>query len=210
MTSNPLTCRYGFVQGIAGCATAGAVLVVPMCTDLIAGPVVRYVVGGDGVARGRAVPDLSVGFMKLRGERGSRAQLNAVPWRVPPARRTSVDLVAPFKNPAWLLALGLALPSCRYNFWAPGERAVHELLVIQDPVTLAWASVHGPDDDGAFEVRQDGPRQIADELHAALRWFAAQCTDDGEPPPWSAWQWEVRPDRQTVVLAGSNPGSHVY
>lgn len=177
----------------------GAVVVVPICTDLMTGPLVRLVVGDDGVATGTAVPGVSVGFMKLRGERGGAARLNAVAWEQGPSRRTDVDLIAPFKHPSWLLAIGLGLRNCRYDRWPPGERGPYELLVIQDPMTLAWASVHGPDPGGAFDVRQHGPRRLADELRATLRWFAAHCTGD-EPPPWSAWRWELGPDRQTVTL----------
>lgn len=181
-------------------ARPGAVMVVPMCTDLMAGPLVRFVVGDDGIARGQTVPDMAVRFMKLRGERGSTARLGAMPWDHGTARHTGVDLIAPFMNPAWLLAIGLGVPRCRYNIWAPGERTTHQLLILQDPVTLAWASVHGPDPHGTFEVRQNGPRQLAEELIAVLRWFAAQCHDHGEPPPWSAWHWKVTRDHQTVTL----------
>lgn len=187
-------------------ARPSAVILAPMCTDLMAGPLVRFVVGDDGVARGHAVPDVSVGFMKLRGERGGTARLNAVPWDDGTARRIDVDLVAPFMNPAWLLAIGLGMPTCRYNIWPADERSPHQLLIIQDAVTMAWASVHGPDAGGGFEVRQGGPRQLADELSAVLGWFAAQCGDDGEPPSWPEWLWEVGPNHQTVALQMDDGG----
>lgn len=60
--------------------------------------------------------------------------------------------------------------------------------------------MHGPDQIGIFEVRQAGPCQLADDLHAVLRWFAGLCGDKGQAPEWSDWLREVGPDRQTVTL----------
>ncbi|MGH4026732.1 MAG: hypothetical protein ACRDRV_19340 [Pseudonocardiaceae bacterium] len=94
--------------------------------------------------------------------------------------------------------MAVAMPSCRYNTYLPGERSPRRLILFQDPVSGSWASIHGADDHGRFAVRQAGPRRLADEALAAIRWFAQRGA-----PALEAWLWEVEPDRQSVTLPGT-------
>lgn len=186
---------YGWVEH----TRPGGVIVAPMFADLTSDPLVRFVVGDDGTARGHADAELSVGFMHLRAERPARAALGALTWDDESADliHTSVDMWDPVHDQAWCWAMAVAMPSCRYNTYLPGERSERRLILFQDPVSGSWASIHGADDDGRLTVRQSGPRRLADEALAAIRWFAQRGA-----PPLEAWLWEIGPDRQSVTLPG--------
>ncbi len=184
---------YGWVEH----TRPGGVIIAPMFADLTSDPLVRLVVGDDGTARGHADAELSVGFMHLRAERPARAALGALTWDDESADliHTSVDIWDPLHHQAWCWAMAVAMPSCRYNTYQPGERSERRLILFKDPVSGSWASIHGADDDGRLAVRQSGPRRLGDEALAALRWFAQRGA-----PPREAWLWEVGPDRQSVTL----------
>ena len=187
---------YGWVEH----TRPGGVIVAPMFADLTSDPLVRFVVGDDGTARGHADAELSVGFMHLRAERPARAALGALAWDDESADliHTSVDMWDPVHDQAWCWAMAVAMPSCRYNTYLPGERSERRLILFKDPVSGSWASIHGPDDDGRLAVRQSGPRRLADEALAAIRWFAQRGA-----PPLEAWLWEIGPDQQSVTLPGT-------
>lgn len=187
---------YGWVEH----TRSGGVIVAPMFADLTSDPLVRLVVGDDGTARGHADAKLTVEFMHLRAERPLRADLGDVTWDDEAADliHSSVDIWDPLHHQAWCWALAVAIRSCRYNTYQPGERSERRLILFKDPVSGSWASIHGADDDGRLAVRQSGPRRLADEALAALRWFAQRGA-----PPLEAWLWEVRPDRQSVTLPGT-------
>lgn len=167
----------------------------PVYSDLTSDPLLRLEVGADGIARGNADAELTVGFMHLRTQRPNAAALHEVPWGEGTASATVPDIWDPMHDPSWTWAVGLAVPSCRYNAYPPGERSPGRLVLFQDPITGSWASFHSPDGTEESEVRQDGPRRLADEVIAAIRWFARRGA-----PPLHAWQWEVGPDRQRVTL----------
>lgn len=175
----------------------GGVIVAPMFADLTSDPLVRLVAGDDGTACGHADAQLSVGFMHLRTERPARAALGAVAWDDDSADllHTSADIWDPLHDPAWCWAMAVAMPSCRYNTYQPGERSERRLILFKDPVSGSRASIHGADGSGRLAVRQSGPRRLADEALAAIRWFAQRGA-----PPLEAWLWEVGPDRQSVTL----------
>lgn len=187
---------YGWVEH----TRPGGVIIAPMFADLTSDPLVRFVVGDDGIARGHADAELSVGFMHLRAERPARAVLGALAWDDESADliHTSVDIWDPLHHQAWCWAMAVAMPSCRYNTYQPGERSERRLILFRDPVSGSWASIHGADDDGQLAVRQSGPRRLGDEALAAIRWFARRGA-----PPLEAWLWEVGPDRQSVTLPGT-------
>ncbi|MFN2496469.1 MAG: protein-L-isoaspartate(D-aspartate) O-methyltransferase, partial [Pseudonocardiaceae bacterium] len=111
---------------------------------------------------------------------------------------TSADIWEPLHHPGWRWAMAVAMPSCRYNTYQPGERSARRLILFADPVSGSWTSIHGPDDDGRLAVRQCGPRRLGDEALAAIRWFAQRGA-----PPLDAWHWKVGPDRQSVTLPGT-------
>lgn len=175
----------------------GGVIVAPMFADLTSDPLVRLVVGDDGTARGHADAQLSVDFMHLRAEQPGRVALGAVAWDDESADliRTSADIWDPLHDQTWCWAMAVAMPSCRYNTYQPDERSPRRLILFQDPVSGSWASIHGADDQGRLAVRQAGPRRLADEALAAIRWFAQRGA-----PALEAWLWEVGPDRQSVTL----------
>ncbi|MGH3930027.1 MAG: methyltransferase domain-containing protein, partial [Pseudonocardiaceae bacterium] len=134
----------------------GGVILAPMFADLTSDPLVRLVVDDNGTARGHADAKLTVGFMHLRAERPVRAALGAIAWDDESADliHTSVDMWEPLHYQAWCWAMAVAMPSCRYNTYQPGERSERRLILFKDPVSGSWASIHGADDDGRLAVRQ--------------------------------------------------------
>jgi protein-L-isoaspartate O-methyltransferase len=184
---------YGWVEH----TRSGGVIVAPMFADLTSDPLVRFGVGDDGTACGHADAELTVGFMHLRAERPARAALGAIAWDDDSAEliHTSADMWDPLHDQAWRWAIAVAMPSCRYNTYQPGERSERRLILFKDPVSGSWTSIHGPHDDGRLAVRQSGPRRLGDEALAAIRWFAQRGA-----PPLEAWRWDVGPDRQSVTL----------
>ncbi|MGH3913955.1 MAG: protein-L-isoaspartate O-methyltransferase family protein, partial [Pseudonocardiaceae bacterium] len=161
---------YGWVEH----TRPGGVIVAPLFADLTSDPLVRLVVSDEGTARGHVDAELRAGFMHLRAQRTARTALGALAWDDESADllHTSVDIWDPLHHPAWCWALAVAIPSCRYNTYPPGERSPRRLILFQDPLSGSWASIHGADDDGRLTVRQSGPRRLADEALAAIRWFA--------------------------------------
>ncbi|MPZ66235.1 MAG: protein-L-isoaspartate(D-aspartate) O-methyltransferase [Pseudonocardiaceae bacterium] len=184
---------YGWVHH----TRPGGVIVAPMFADFTSDPLVRLVVGNDGVARGHADSRLTVGFMALRSQRPNRAALNRVPWDAETAdlTHTTVDIWDPLHHPDWCWAVAVAVPSCRFDTYPAGTRSASRLVLLEDPVSRSWASIHGQEGHGELAVRQAGPRRLADEVFAAIRWFARRGA-----PPLHSWLWEVGPDRQTVTL----------
>ena len=174
----------------------GGVIVAPMRADMASGPLVRFVVGADGVARGRAVPDLQVAFMDLRAQRTPALDLRGLRWDDESADRSHTDL-APWvpllaDDHRWPVAV--ALPGCRSQVWpATGQRPGVAWLV--DPGSGSWASVVA--DGSRYAVRQSGPRRLWDLAESAYREWQARGA-----PPMSAWEWVVTPQQQTVRLPG--------
>lgn len=175
----------------------GGVIVAPMFADFTSDPLVRLVVGDNGVARGHADADLSVGFMHLRAERPNRAALSKIRWddENTDLAHASMDPWDPLQHPAWCWAVAVGVPSCRYDSYPAGDRSERRLILLQDPISRSWASIHGPDDADRCAVRQAGPRRLADEVFTAITWFAQRGA-----PPLETWLWEVGPDRQSVTL----------
>ncbi|MGH8880205.1 MAG: methyltransferase domain-containing protein, partial [Stackebrandtia sp.] len=134
----------------------GGVIVAPMFADLTSDPLVRLVVADDGTACGHADAQLTVGFMHLRAERPGRAVLGSIAWDDESADllHTSADIWDPLHQPAWCWAMAVAMPSCRYNTYQPGERSERRLILFKDPVSGSWASIYGADDNGQLAVRQ--------------------------------------------------------
>lgn len=101
----------------------GGVIVAPMGVDMATGPLVRFVVGQDGIARDRAVPWLKVEFMGLRSHRVASADFTSLQWDDASAEQSSTDL-APWvpllaDDHRWPIAV--ALPGCRYDVWKATE-----------------------------------------------------------------------------------------
>jgi protein-L-isoaspartate O-methyltransferase len=175
-----------------GQAKPGAVILAPMRTDLASGPLVRFVVGSDGIATGHAVK-MRVGFMELRSQRVAASQSD-LRWNDETADVTYTDVmpwnVLLAENARW--ALAVALPSCRYDIWEKTEDRPG-VAWLRDPVSGSWAGVVR--DGDRYAVRQSGPRRLWDQAEAAYRWWLAQGS-----PPIEAWEWTVTPDRQSVAL----------
>lgn len=144
---------YGWVRH----TRPGGIVLAPMRADLAVGPLVRFVVDGDGTARGRAVPEPKVSFMELRTHRVPMAALDELRWDDEPADVTFTDR-APWElllNAGCRWAVAIALPSCRYGMWEPNKERNHRLVLLQDPLSGSWASVVPSGD--RFLVRQAGP-----------------------------------------------------
>lgn len=172
----------------------GGVILAPMRTDLASGPLVRFVVGEDGTATGRATA-LRVGFMELRSHRVASDPVGAERFDDPAADLGFTDL-APWvpllaDDHRWPIAV--AVPSCRVNVWDRTEDRPG-VAWLRDPLSGSWASIV-PEGNDRYVVRQFGPRRLWDAAEAAYRWWQQR----GEPP-LSAWQWTITPDRQSVAL----------
>ncbi|MFE0022230.1 methyltransferase domain-containing protein [Amycolatopsis sp. NPDC059021] len=178
----------------------GGVIVAPIFADFSAHPLVRLVVGEDGIARGHADADLTVGFMHLRDQRPGSAALHEVRWDDPDAdvKHTTKDLWDPLHDPSWCWAAAVATPSCRWNSYPAGTRSPRRLILFADPISRSWASIHADEAGDDLTVRQAGPRRLADEVYAAITWYARRGA-----PPLETWLWEVGPSHQSVTLPGS-------
>ncbi|GAA5124823.1 hypothetical protein GCM10025762_50430 [Haloechinothrix salitolerans] len=172
----------------------GGVLVARLSTEFTTGPLVRFDIGSDGVAAGTAD---SASMERI-------TPLPTVPARSRTPRsdvdvsHTTIDVADLLRHPAWRCAVAIAVPSCRYQDAIIAEdhagltRAGVEL---SDPMTSSWAHIeHGASGDH-ITVRQTGPRLLADEVLAAVRWYA-----DRGAPPLESWRWEVGPGRQCVTI----------
>ncbi|HWE90688.1 MAG TPA: methyltransferase domain-containing protein [Pseudonocardiaceae bacterium] len=178
-------------------ASPGAVIVVPVRTELASGPLVRFTVGEDGAATGRAVP-MRVGFMELRAQRTPAAGLSELRWDDPAAdvSYTEIEPWTTLLRDASQWAIAVAVPQCRHAVWKRTEQRRHGVAWLIDPLSRSWASVVPGDRKGQFVVRQSGPRRLWDETETAYRWWQA----NGEPPV-EAWQFVIGADRQYVRLA---------
>ena len=175
-------------------AVPGGVIVAPMRADLATGPLVRFVVGADGTARGNAVADLGVSFMDLRSPREVPAELDPSE-RDDAAAESSWTELAPWvpllaDDHRWPIAV--ALPGCRYAVRERTADRPGEAWLV-DPLSGSWAAVVPA--DGRYAVRQHGPRRLWDAAEAAYRWWTGRGR-----PPLPAWEWTVAPDRQRVTL----------
>ncbi|MGO1050376.1 methyltransferase domain-containing protein [Crossiella sp. CA198] len=174
---------------------ADGVILAPMRADLASGPLVKFVVGKDGTALGKAV-SMRVGFMEIRSHRVASLASEKFRWDDEIADRSSTE-VSPFsillyEAPRW--AAAVAVPSCRYSLEKKVPERDHGIAWLNDPLTGSWASIV-PGSNGQYIVRQFGPRRLWDETEAAYVWWKRK----GEPPIES-WEWRVTPDRQTIQL----------
>ncbi|WP_246257152.1 methyltransferase domain-containing protein [Amycolatopsis anabasis] len=173
----------------------GGVILAPMRADLASGPLVRFVVGDDGIAHGRAA-DMQVGFMEMRSQRVASSPVGDQQWDDPAADLSHTDLSpwVPLLADDHRWPIAVAVPSCRSTVWKRTDERSHGVAWLRDPLTGSWASVV-PDKNERFAVRQYGPRRLWDEAEVAYRWWQKR----GEPP-LSAWRWTISPDRQSITL----------
>lgn len=151
-------------------------------------------VGGDGLARGR--------FSPLRGSGGQQSGL-ALWRRLSRSLRPEADRAVrgselgrgDLLDDSAVFAAGLLLPGVG---WAVRHGAGHSVsLCLVDPATGSWALLRTPAEPriGRSEVRQKGPRFLADELERAHGlWREA-----GRPAP-DRFGLTVTPDRQSVWI----------
>lgn len=173
----------------------GGIMLVPMRADLASGPLVRFVVGDDGTAHGRAV-DMRVGFMEMRSQRVPSSPIGEQHWDDPAAELTHTDLApwVPLLADEHRWPIAVAVPSCRCNVWERTDARPHGVAWLRDPLSGSWASIV-PDGHQRYAVRQHGPRRLWDEAETAYRWWQQR----GEPP-LSAWRWTITPERQSITL----------
>lgn len=172
----------------------GGTILAPMRADLASGPLVKFKVTKDGVARGRAVR-MRVGFMELRSHR-----VRSLPWSDVPS--ANVGHISHTKvNPSEMLAdedvrwaLAVALPSCRYDLEPATKMRPHEVAWLLDPLSESWARIE-PYATGEYVAHQFGPRRLWNESVRVLEWW-----EQNGRPPIEAWNWTVSDGRQTVTL----------
>lgn len=181
---------YSWVERV----NPGGVIVAPMRADMATGPLVRFLVGEDGTARGHAVDWLKVSFMDLRSHRVAPAGLGTLRWDDDTAERSWTELSpwVPLLADDHRWPIAIALPGCRYDVWKRTENRPG-VAWLTDPLSGSWASVVA--DGERFRVRQFGPRRLWDAAEASYRWWQ----EHGEPP-LPAWEWTITPDRQSVLL----------
>jgi protein-L-isoaspartate O-methyltransferase len=176
----------------------GGIILAPLKTDFTAGPLVAFRVGDNGTATGRVVP-LRVGFMELRSQRTPAAGWEGLRWDDPDADLTHTKVMpwTTLGNEAPQWAIAVAVPSCRYELWprTAGRNPRHGVAWLGDPLSESWASVIPGDAKDRYEVRQQGPRRLWDEVEAAHRWWLGQGK-----PTMDQWRFTVSPDRQTADL----------
>jgi hypothetical protein len=165
------------------------VIVTSVRADLTSGPLVRFIVNGDGTATGRMVP-MGVQFMEVRSQRTAGTPDDDFDWQDDSADHT-ITTIKPwlmFSDIVSRWALAVALPSCRYNM------KENKFVWLRDPVSCSWASVV-PDGEGRFLVRQKGIRRLWDEAENAYRWWM-----DQRKPVGPDWVWTITPEHQTIQL----------
>lgn len=167
----------------------GGVIVTPVRADLTSGPLVCFVVNEDGTATGRMAPR-GVEFMELRSQRTLRTPDDDFDWTDDTADQetTTIRPWLMFSDIVSRWALGVAVPSCRYDMQEG------EFVWLRDPVSSSWASVV-PLGNGNFLVRQKGPRKLWTEAETAYRWWI----DQGQPAG-PDWIWTVTPQHQSIHL----------
>ncbi len=177
----------------------GGVIVAPMRTDYVgSGPLVRFTVDGDGLARGRPVS--AVGFMPMRQQRTPYADLSGVDFD---DRNSDVEVIQTTTQP-WLVAntvdvrwaISTRIKPCRWGHRPPtADRPAHQLW-FADNATGSWAVAQYDRTGGPYQIRQHGPRRLWNEIETAYQWWS----DQGQPP-LNQWQLTISKDQQTATLA---------
>lgn len=187
----------------------GGVVIARVSTEFAAGPLVRFDVGSDGIARGKAdAASVECGADPPHGAARTAASGTTRPGPTASGvtaaditdtdiSHTTIDVANLLRHPAWRCAVAVAVPSCRYQGVASEDVSgtTRPGLLLSDLVTSSWAHVEQCESSDHFTVRQSGPRRLADEVFAAVRWYA-----DRGAPPLDTWTWEVGPDRQCVTI----------
>lgn len=193
LLSTPVTFGRLPYAAIAGTRPSGVVL-SRVSTEFTTGPLVRFEVGEDGTATGIADPTTMERVTSLPA---TPTRSDVVPRDVETSHST-IDVANLLRNPAWRCAVAVAVPSCRYQDTIVAEDDAGPTrpgVELTDPMTSAWAHIEHADDSDHITVRQTGPRLLADEVLAAVRWYA-----DRGAPPLESWTWHVGPDRQCVTF----------
>jgi protein-L-isoaspartate(D-aspartate) O-methyltransferase len=184
----------------------GGVLVAPMRADYVgSGPLVRFTVGGDGLATGRPVG--AVGFMPLRQQRTSYADLSSMDID---DRNDDAEVIQTTTRP-WLVAntvdvrwaISTRIAPCRWGHRPPSANRPQHQLWFADNATGSWALARYDRTGGPYVIRQHGPRRLWNEIEDAYLWWCGQGT-----PSLGRWRLIVSSDQQTVVaLPGRHGGS---
>jgi protein-L-isoaspartate(D-aspartate) O-methyltransferase len=174
----------------------GGVILVPMRTDLSSGPLVRFVVGPDGMAQGAPVA-MRVGFMELRSHRNPLMDWDGLRWDDPAAdlSETKIEPWSALLRESSRWAIGIAVPSCRYFVEKATSVRPHGVAWLADPLSRSWASVVPGAEKGRYDVRQTGPRRLWDEVATAYRWWIGSGS-----PTIDRWRFTIGPATQTVTL----------
>jgi len=157
----------------------GGVVVVPWGTSYSQhDAIVRLVVGEDGTASGRFTG--GAGFMKLREQRGVwPAHEDYVPGGAWPAQvresATTLRLEEVTGTVEWFV--GLRVPQVVHTLHEGDDGTT--ALLLYGLTDRSWAAVFFCGDGcREFLVYQDGPRDLWDEVAAAVRWWGGQGRPD--------------------------------
>lgn len=159
---------------------------------------VDLVVEEEGTASGRIVGESS--FMGLREQRERRGPVADVVDDEDAAQVGVTGL-----HPYWVsadqgarFAIGQRVPGCQWRYWPYDERDGVGVLWLLDFGSRSWAKLtHCTPDatDDEFMVRQDGPRRLWDEVHAAHHWWVQH----GKPGVYR-WRFTLTPQGQRIEL----------
>ncbi|WP_016698583.1 methyltransferase domain-containing protein [Actinoalloteichus spitiensis] len=173
----------------------GGTVVAPVRSEFAgAAALVRFDVTGDDRAVGRVLGVVDalplrqhrpavVSPSVLTGSTGGRLSRTALePWRV-----------AGTWEARW--AVGVRVPGCGWRHAPPRDRGAPHTLLLVDAVTRSWARVRYDGRPGTSEVRQDGPRDLWNEVEAAYREWVAL----GRPGP-DRYLVTVTPSEQSAAV----------
>ncbi|MFC8871536.1 methyltransferase domain-containing protein [Streptomyces sp. NPDC057148] len=156
---------------VIGQVRTGGVIVAPYATTYGGEGIVRLTVQRDGSAVGSFVG--SSAFMRLRQQRTKRVHvreyMGGKPW--PADGVKSASLISPEEIGGWLPMFAIGLQTHGIFPWAENYDDGSYTLWLRDTDVTSWATIDYEPGREEFEVYQDGPRRLWDEvLVAYMRW----------------------------------------
>jgi protein-L-isoaspartate(D-aspartate) O-methyltransferase len=151
---------------------AGGRIVLPLAGTFQHGALLTLAVDGEGGAHGRFIGEAP--FIRLRSHRPDLSTRRRRP-RADRVRSAPMFPREPFVGFDAGLAIGAALPGCVAARREEGPRGP-ETLILSCPLSGSWATVSRGEDE-VHRVEQRGPRDLWEDLRAALGWWE----DAGRP-----------------------------
>lgn len=177
----------------------GGLVVTPWGSDYCNGTLLRLRIDPDGAAVGRFAAGYA--FMRLRGQRrylvnGDGTALDTSTADHSAADLDGMDVYRMITPDEAAFTIGLTVPDCRLLYEEDRRGEGHHVVELHDFDTKSWAQL---DVDlrrnGGFDVFQQGPRHLWDEVLGAYRWWL----DHGRPEV-PRFGMTVTPEAQMVWL----------